>query len=41
MPEETGYTDLTGGVKHNYTENRSKLAVEAREKQAKPGAFPG
>src|SRR4029453_15977583 len=41
MPEETGYTDANRGVKHNYPENRSKLAVEAGEKQAKPGAFPG
>src|SRR4029450_3856821 len=41
MHEETGYTDANRGVKHNYPENRSKLAVEAGEKQAKPGAFPG
>src|SRR4030095_4287988 len=41
MPEETGYTAANGGVKHNYPENRSKVAVRAGEKQAKPGAFPG
>src|SRR4030095_4944387 len=41
MPEETGYTAANGGVKHNYPENRSKVAVGAGEKQAKPGAFPG
>src|SRR5262245_43466826 len=41
MPEETGYTDPKRGVKHDYTENRSKLAVGAREKQAESGALPG
>jgi len=29
MPEETGYTAAIWGVKHNYTENRSKVGVEA------------
>src|SRR6188474_1192706 len=41
MPEETGYTAPNGGVKHNYTENWSKVAVRTREKQTESGPFAG
>src|SRR5512144_2828206 len=41
MPEVTGYTSVNRGVKHNYTENRSKVAIHLRQKQAESRAFPG
>src|SRR5262245_28064776 len=41
MPEEAGYTDRDGGVKHNYTENRSKVAIRPGQKQAESGPLSG
>src|SRR5260370_12378277 len=41
MPEETGYTASREGVKHNYTENRSKVAIYLGQEQAEAGALAG
>src|SRR4029077_4098555 len=41
MPEETAYTAPRGGVKHNYPENRSKVAVHLGQKQPESRALAG
>src|SRR5258708_4944781 len=41
MPEETGYTASREGVKHNYPENRSKVAIYLGQEQAEAGALAG